>query len=93
MQKFNKHKVMLAKSYADEVDVLRESIDQSRQSIMTLCALYKTDPRDEYKKQEAILSIQIDKDCRRMDSCLALSSWLLGSDTDQSAISEIIQQS
>ena len=78
MKPFATHKQTIAKIYTDEAKLLEVNIAQCKELIQRLVVKYNEDPQEWHLTQQNNLSIEIEKDKRRLESCVAISNWLLG---------------
>ena len=78
MKTFTTHKQTIAKIYTDEAKLLEINITQCKELIQRLVVKYKEDPQEWHLTRQNNLSIEIETDQRRLETCMAISNWLLG---------------
>jgi hypothetical protein len=78
MNTFATHKQTIAKIYTDEAKILDINIAQLKNVVQHLREEYSKNPKDEYLQREKNYSTEIENDQRRLDTCMAISNWLLG---------------
>lgn len=78
MKPFATHKQTIAKIYTDEAKLLEINIAQCKELIQRLVVKYKEDPHEWHLTRQNNLSIEIETDQRRLETCIAISNWLLG---------------
>lgn len=78
MQTFSTHKQTIAKIYTDEAQLLEANIAQCKDLIQRIVIQFNENPQEWHLTKQNNLSIEIETDQRRLDTCMAISNWLLG---------------
>lgn len=81
MATFRTHKQTVAQIYLDEAKLLQANIDQCKTIVQNIGNRYNESPKEEYLTKQENLLTEINHDQHRLETCVAISNWLLGKNT------------